>query len=64
MEAQEPVQKRERRLTYYVAQKPVVFKTKKEVENFLTQAGGLKEGEVLVKGVPVEAQKEQVFKIG
>jgi hypothetical protein len=62
-EAQAP-QKRERRIGYYVAQKPVTFKTKREVEVYLTKEGGLKPDQVLVKGSPVEASQEQVFKIG
>ncbi len=62
-EAQAP-QKRERRIAYYVAQKPVTFKTKREVELYLTKEGGLKADQVLLKGSPVEASQEQVFKIG
>jgi len=56
-------QTRERRIAYYVAQKPVTFKTKREVENYLTKEGGLKDDQILVKGSPVEASKEQVFRI-
>lgn len=55
--------KRTRKTVYYVTQKPVALKTKKEVEAFLTKQGGLRDGELLVKGAPIEAQKEQVFKI-
>lgn len=60
----EATQKRERRIAYYVAQKPLAFRTKREVEQYLTKEGGLKSEQMLLKGSPVEAQQEQVFKIG
>ncbi len=63
METTEGTKTRERRISYYVTQKPVTFKTKKEVEDFLNKEGGLKEGQILLKGATVEAQKEQVFKV-
>jgi hypothetical protein len=65
METQETgtTQTRERRIAYYVTQKPVTFKTKREVEVYLTKEGGLKDDQILVKGSPVEASQEQVFRI-
>lgn len=64
MEAQPATAKRDRRTSYYIVTKTQEFKTKKQAEEFLTKEGGLKDGQVLVKGATVEAKKESIFKLG
>lgn len=63
MQTAQDQQKREKKTSYYVTQAPINFKTKKEVEEFLNKEGGLKAGQVLVKGSPIDAQKKSMFKI-
>lgn len=58
-----PTQKRERKISYFLIQKPTEFKSKKEIEAHLNKEGGLKEGWVLIKGKAVAAQKTQAFKL-
>ncbi len=54
---------RERKTFYYLTEQPLEFKTKSDLEKYLTEKGGASEGQVIVKGHRVIATAKQVFKL-